>query len=75
MARRRIDRVELKKTESHGYEFQVGPFDYHVRFEDGAWMLDQFEAAIQDPDGAHVRTVECESLNDAVHFALEEILA
>lgn len=73
MVRRKIDRVELHKTEPSGYEFQVGPYDYHVRFEDGAWVLDQFHSAVPDPNEAHIQSLEVESLQDAVHYALEEL--
>ena len=72
MARRPVDVVKLKKTEEHGYEFVVGRFDYHACFEDGVWRLDQFDASIKDAEAAHVRTVECESLAECIHHALEE---
>lgn len=64
--------VQLKRTEPNGYEFAVGRFDYHIRQEDGAWVLDQFQRQVQDPDEAHVQTVECDSLADGIHFALDE---
>ena len=72
MVRRKIDRVELRQTESKGYEFQVGPYDYHVRFEEGAWILDQFHSSVAASNEAHIQSMEVESLNDAVHYALEE---
>jgi hypothetical protein len=72
MVRRRIDAVSLKRTEPNGYEFVVGTYDYHIRFEDGIWLLDQFQRHVQDADEAHLRTVECESLADGIHYALEE---
>jgi hypothetical protein len=72
MARRRVDQVELKRTESNGYEFVVGAYDYHIKFEDGVWRLDQFDRSIDDADEAHLQTVEVESLADGIHFALEE---
>jgi hypothetical protein len=72
MARRPVDAVSLKRTEPNGYEFFVGKYDYHIRFEDGVWLLDQFQRHIKDADEAHVRTVECEFLGDGIHYALEE---
>lgn len=67
MVRRQIDRVELRPKEG-GYEFDVGRHRYGMRFEDGAWRLDQFELETE----TLVQTLECESLAEAVHFALEE---
>lgn len=60
--RQRIDVVELKQT-ANGYEFQLGPHDYRLRFDDGAWRLSLREW----PDDANL----FESFNEALNFALE----
>jgi hypothetical protein len=72
MARRPVDAVSLKRTEPNGYEFVVGKYDYHIRLEEDVWRLDQFDFQVKDADEAHIRTVECESLADGIHYALEE---
>ena len=60
--RQRVDVVELKQT-ANGYEFRLGPHDYRLRFEDGAWRLAQRDW----PDASTL----FESFNEALNFALE----
>lgn len=60
--RQRIDVVELRST-ANGYEFRLGPHDYRLRFDDGAWRL-----ALKDwPEQSDL----FESFNEALNFALE----
>lgn len=72
MRGRTVHSVKLKATEPQGYEFKVGPYDYHVRKEGPPWVLDQFRTAIADANDAHLDSIECENLDDAVLYALDE---
>lgn len=60
--RQRVDIVELKQI-ANGYEFRLGPNDFRLRFDDGAWRL-----SLKDwPDNSTL----FESFNEALNFALE----
>lgn len=72
MARQHIDIVALRKKAPLAYAFEVGRFAYRLRFEDGAWMLDQLRRDAARGEEAHVRTVEVESFADGVNWALED---
>jgi hypothetical protein len=64
--RQRIDVVELKSI-PNGYEFRLGPHDYRLRFDDGAWRLSL--------KGWTDNSSLFESFNEALNFALEERFA
>ena len=55
------------------WELRCGAFDFHIRHEPetGTWLLEQFRSSVRDADSAHADEAECDSLQDALLFALE----
>lgn len=42
------------------------PYDFHVRFEDGRFVVDVFNSNIDDDDSAHIASFEADSLDSAM---------
>jgi hypothetical protein len=72
MRSRIVAGIQLKPTEQAAYEFVAGAFDFHVRKEGRTWVLDQFRIEVADADEAHLRSIDCMSLQDAVLYVKEE---
>lgn len=67
---RTVAGVEIRILGDSAYEFETNEgFDYHVRKEQGAWVLDAFDAAEADPDTAWVLGDRFSTLTEAVEFA------
>jgi hypothetical protein len=57
------------------WEWQCGPFDYHVAFEPEtqSWVLEQFRSEEPEAEKAHRLEQECDSLADALLFSIGEV--
>lgn len=66
MARQAPDVVPLDEVGPLDYRFTVADRTYRIRFEQGAWLLDE-----EDDDGQLVESMEVGSLGEGVNWALE----
>ncbi len=58
--------AQLSPTE---WEGASDACDFHVRLEDGEYMVDVFDRFIKsDADEAHLASHQCDSLDDAVAY-------
>jgi hypothetical protein len=67
MARQAMNIVELDEVGPMDYRFVVKGRTYRIRFEHGAWMLEEF-----GPGGGRVESMEVGSLGEGVNWVLDD---
>jgi hypothetical protein len=66
------NKVTVKRLGPSEFDLQGAGYDWHLSRWRGVWVLEQFNPTIKDNDEAHMRTIECESKQDALLYVRSE---
>ena len=53
--------MRFKALSPTAWETEHAPYDFHVRLEQDNYVIDVFEAGVDNPDEAHLTSHECET--------------
>lgn len=62
----------FEKVAPSAWQATREPYDYHVRVEGDAYVVDVFQSAISDADMAYVTSEHCESWDDVEEYCANE---